>query len=1595
MKKLISTIVVLISVLTHSFAEKVHHEVWKRVLTLPEYYFPTNQFSETQDRYIVLYSDFYSKALMVEFSKEGYLLATKKISLYPYHRTEISYLEKNEIDGSYILAGKAKYQDERLEYQGDYFIWIAKLDKNLNVIWEKNISLDTDELTVYLSYVEFTRAIDGGFLVLAQEDNNQNFYLIKLDENGDIEWQKRYSLTHNLLIKRKEIRFDRYNPRKQKLLFRLNDGYFIVMPLVFEENRNKYEQYVFIKVDSAGNIQWQKNVQFDINISLFNIDKIYFVEQNENDEILVFGYYYYYYNGANETVWFLKFDNNGNLLVNRTYFPEKRDFIAFSPFRFVAKTNDGYYTFIFTYLDTSPENENRDEVAVLLKLDENGQIIATGSEKEIVWFRITSDLNSIAYYKYHIISEVFKDSEGKLLITYSKAGNNNIYIYRTNEDLNIPACKHYLKGNYQIIPKDFEIPVSEASAVDVYDFDGFRNYGDRVKGTSTHVITGELYPYDEKVYFDIEDVDINTTLLCSNMHKFEVKKEAHIGSGNGVIISTSAGIDCGDNCLNWYEHGTVITLTAIPDESSHFLTWDGDCEDCGNNPECTVTVDKFNEICIATFYDKYNATVKQWKREVPIEYHKTMGYHEISYFYTPFFRVSLTAWDILVDENDNLYMLVSGNKLDERHKIQEETITGFIGMDSDGNPINIAFFSKKKPAYIYSIKKLRDGNFLLLGKYIKSEYESSENIGERAVVLIKLDPQFNVLWSRYLYVPKYRTGGFYYDYYSSIVTDDGLIIAGYNEYEHVVLTKVDNDGIVLWSKSIETEGFLTDFQKANDGGFLLLSIIRGKDEDFLRLLKLDSDGKVEWNKEISINKGIYNAYLRVSKDGYIITGTAGGIFVFKLDKDANILWKKLLKRLKPEWAESGGLELTDVLVSPDKISIVGKYSGLDYSGWPPHGTFYIIGPILIELDHEGNVIRHIERKDGYEILDIEKTNDGGFVSLEEDKLRKLNENFEIIGCEYSQLVNRIDEFSINVNIQDISIPNERNETAREKDIEFKRIAAGVRFPLVCGENVEEKKDELFFGGETYYLLDIGTVGDGYGYVKGEPGNIYCTHLDELVENEVCFAYLKEGTKVKLEAKPDKKSDSIFVGWEDDCKVCGSSRKCTIVLDSEKHCSARFESPYTPYISFDPAFVDFGIYEVGEEFEEKKVTVKNLSKVNIYITEVSIAGKDKDSFEIIEEKCSEKLLKGKKKCKVKVRFKPTSAGEKTAKLEVMTFDGTYEVDLKGKVLSLVPGDIEVEPSVIDFGTYGVGETSDDEKVRVKNTGNGKLIINEVRVDGIDTDDFKITKDKCTGKALKKGKKCEVKVVFNPESLGEKLAVLVIESNDEDTPEFIVDLKGRAEGGQITVKPQIVEFSVVGVGDEENETIEIKNTGQASLLIESIDIIGNNADEFYIKDNKCTEKPLRKGKKCKLKVIFQPHTSGNKQAKLLIRSSDEDTPQITVELKGVAEGGKIYAENYNFGNVEIGDEEDTSIKIKNIGKGYLTVDTVFLEGTDIEEFHIEKDKCSGRRLKKGKSCKVKVVFKPLSEGKKEAFLVIKSDAENKPEYRVKLTANATLD
>ena len=97
-------------------------------------------------------------------------------------------------------------------------------------------------------------------------------------------------------------------------------------------------------------------------------------------------------------------------------------------------------------------------------------------------------------------------------------------------------------------------------------------------------------------------MNADTTVTATFIRQFTLTV-TKAGTGTGTVTSSPAGINCGGDCSEIYNSGTVVTLTATPDTLSVFSGWSGD-------PDCSdgiVTMDA-DKTCTATFTKKINVT---------------------------------------------------------------------------------------------------------------------------------------------------------------------------------------------------------------------------------------------------------------------------------------------------------------------------------------------------------------------------------------------------------------------------------------------------------------------------------------------------------------------------------------------------------------------------------------------------------------------------------------------------------------------------------------------------------------------------------------------------------------------------------------------------------------------------------------------------------------------------------------------------------------------------------------------------------------------------------------------------------------------------
>ncbi len=207
-------------------------------------------------------------------------------------------------DGGYIVAGYTESDD------GDYDFWVVTLDNSGNIAWQK--ALGGSDWDVAHSIQQTT---DGGYIVAGYTNSNDgdvsgnhgnsDFWVVKLDSNGNIVWQKALGGSS----------YDEAYSIQQT-----TDGGYIVAGYTESNDgdvsgsgyHGGYDFWV-VKLDSNGNKQWQKALGGSGN------DEAYSIQQTTDGGYIVAGYTWsndgdVSGNHGNDDFWVVKLDRNGNIV---------------------------------------------------------------------------------------------------------------------------------------------------------------------------------------------------------------------------------------------------------------------------------------------------------------------------------------------------------------------------------------------------------------------------------------------------------------------------------------------------------------------------------------------------------------------------------------------------------------------------------------------------------------------------------------------------------------------------------------------------------------------------------------------------------------------------------------------------------------------------------------------------------------------------------------------------------------------------------------------------------------------------------------------------------------------------------------------------------------------------------------------------------------------------------------------------------------------------------------------------------------------------------------------------------------------------------
>jgi hypothetical protein len=221
-------------------------------------------------------------------------------------------------DGNYLIAGNSESSlPEILDNHGYNDFWLIKIDPNGNELWQKNYGGSNHD---YLKKIKNTS--DGGYILtgdskssdgnVSGNNGKQDVWTVKINETGNIQWQNNFGGTEDDFSK--DVIED-------------TDGNFIIIGETYSfdldaaENHsgNGLRDYFIIKVDNLGQKVWSRCYGGESN------EYARTIVQSSSGEYLIIGESYSVSgqptgNHGSADYWLIKINpTNGNLIWQKSF----------------------------------------------------------------------------------------------------------------------------------------------------------------------------------------------------------------------------------------------------------------------------------------------------------------------------------------------------------------------------------------------------------------------------------------------------------------------------------------------------------------------------------------------------------------------------------------------------------------------------------------------------------------------------------------------------------------------------------------------------------------------------------------------------------------------------------------------------------------------------------------------------------------------------------------------------------------------------------------------------------------------------------------------------------------------------------------------------------------------------------------------------------------------------------------------------------------------------------------------------------------------------------------------------------------------------
>jgi len=414
----------------------------------------------------------------------------------------------------------------------------------------------------------------------------------------------------------------------------------------------------------------------------------------------------------------------------------------------------------------------------------------------------------------------------------------------------------------------------------------------------------------------------------------------------------------------------------------------------------------------------------------------------------------------------------------------------------------------------------------------------------------------------------------------------------------------------------------------------------------------------------------------------------------------------------------------------------------------------------------------------------------------------------------------------------------------------------------------------------------------------------------------------------------------------------------------------------PAVCLNVNSVNFGNQPVSTSSSTQPVVVTNCGTASLVISAVTPTGNFSSTGCVTTVAVNAT-------CTINGTFTPASAGALTGQFSIASNAASSPdiVTLSG--FGTQTG--ATLTSTVAFGHVVVGQASTVMPLTLTNTGNTTLSLNAPVLTGTNPGDF--SSGTACGPTLAPNATCQLSAAFNPTTTGSRSATLT-QSFTGGPASVTSSLSGTGDAATpgVTLTPPTLDFGSITTGvTSAIKTVQVQNSGTATLNITSITLTGTNAAD-YTRTNNCGA-TLATGSVCTVDITVTPGGTGARTANLHLIDDAADTPQnVTMTTNGVASPApkvSLSPASLSFSPPSIQTTTTSAaqnITATNTGNANLVVSAVTLSGSNPGDFTISNN-CG--TVAAGNTCSATVNCKPTAAGSRTATVSFSSNAVSSPD------------